>query len=145
MPPSSEIRGRSCCAVQQQPCARAGEAKKIENIRLRSVRDAAHRVGEFVQRNADQQVRVDVGRKGCTAVIRGGIVRAEQPEQLELCIPDRDTRLPLNRRSARQRVEGRVARRGVVDQVRPKRRIADILAVIRSGSGAAAGSAIVDV
>ena len=45
----------------------------------------------------------------------------------------------------RQRVEGRVARRGVVDQVGPDRRIALVQAVIGTGSRAAAGAAIVDL
>ena len=45
----------------------------------------------------------------------------------------------------RQRIESRIARRGVVDQVGPDRRIILEQAVIRTGGGAAAGSAVVDV
>src|SRR5450756_1916329 len=62
-----KIGGRGRDAVSDQSRARAGKPVKVENVGWRSVRrsirHAAHRVGQFVQRHANQQVGVDVGRK----------------------------------------------------------------------------------
>src|ERR1019366_9139016 len=88
--------------------------------------------------------RSDVGRKGGTAVVGAGVVSAKQPEKLQLCIPDCDTGLPLDRRPRWQGIESRIARRGVVDQVGLNSRIAFVQAIIRSSGGAAAGPAVVD-
>ena len=60
---------------------------------------ASHRMGQLMKRNPDQQVRIDVGGEGSAAVVGGGAVRTDQSEQLQLRIPDRDLRLPLDRRA----------------------------------------------
>src|SRR5258706_10263 len=48
-----KIRGGSGVATREQPRAGTRKAKQVENIGLRAVWDAAHRVGQFVKRNAD--------------------------------------------------------------------------------------------
>ena len=58
----------------EQPCAGAGETKQIENIGLHAEWNAAKRVGQFMKCNADQQVPIDVGREGGTAIVRAGVV-----------------------------------------------------------------------
>src|SRR5437764_3570019 len=72
-----KIGGRGGGAALEQPRARTGKAEEVENIRLRTVRDTAHRVGEFVQRNANQQVWIDVGGEERGAIVRGGVVGAD--------------------------------------------------------------------
>jgi hypothetical protein len=54
-------------------------------------------VGEFMKRNANQQVGIDVGRKSGAAVVGGGVIGTQQPLKLQLGIPDGNTGLPLDR------------------------------------------------
>src|SRR5258708_6652415 len=65
---NGEISGRSGAGAGEHPRAGAGKAEQVENIRRRTVGrtigDTAHRMSQFMQRNANQQVRIDVGRKG---------------------------------------------------------------------------------
>ena len=100
-----KIGRRGGTAALDQPRAGAGEAEKVKNVWLRTfgvrlardrtIGDAAHGVGQFVKRNAHQQARTDVGRKGSGTVVGGSVISSKQPEQFELRIPDRDIGLPL--------------------------------------------------
>src|SRR5437868_11144245 len=54
-----ERSGRSGGAALKQTRIGAGKAEQVENIRLRTVWNAAHRVGQLVQRDADEEVRID--------------------------------------------------------------------------------------
>ncbi|OIQ65649.1 hypothetical protein GALL_527890 [mine drainage metagenome] len=143
-----KIGGRGGAVSVDQLRAGARKAKQVENIGLRAigraVGDAAQRVGQFVKRDPDQKARTDVGGKGGAAVVGRGVGRTHQPEKFQLRIPDGDLRLPLNRRSRRQCIDGRIALGGAIDEVRPDRRIVYEIAIVGPGGRAAAGSAIVD-
>src|SRR5690348_487075 len=65
-----EIRSGGGNVIGKQPRTGAGEAVEIEDVWLRPVGDSAHGMGEFVQRDADQQVWINVGREGGASVIR---------------------------------------------------------------------------
>src|SRR2546421_12798177 len=69
-----KISGGRGVATREQPRAGARKAKQVKNIGLRTVWNTTHRVGQFVKRDADQQVRIDVGGKGGTAVVGSGVV-----------------------------------------------------------------------
>ncbi len=87
-----EIGGRRRIAAGKQARADAGEAKEVEHVRLRAIGHAAHRVRELMQGHADQKVRIDVGGKRRAAVVGRGVVGAEKAPQLQLRVPDRDSR-----------------------------------------------------
>jgi hypothetical protein len=74
-------------------------------------------VGQFMKRDADQQIGIDVRREVGAGVVGRRIVGTQTPPpEFQLCVPDRNVGLPLDRRSARQAVERRVAGAGVVHQ-----------------------------
>src|SRR5437660_12535485 len=98
---------------------------------------------QFVQGDADERVRGNVGRECCASIVGRGVVRSYQSEELELRIPHRDLILALDRRGVGQSVKRRVARRGVIDQVGTNGRIANKLTIVGLGSRASSGSGIV--
>src|SRR3981081_450612 len=73
-PVDREIGSRGGGPAQKQPCAGAREAKKVENVGLRTERDATERVGQLMQCNADQQVRIDVGSKGSATIVGASVI-----------------------------------------------------------------------
>src|ERR1700754_4960533 len=81
-PVQRKIGGWRRGAALKQPRAGAGKAEQVKNIGSRAVWNAAHCMGQFVQRNANQQVRVDVGRKGGAAVVGRGVVGRHQAPKL---------------------------------------------------------------
>jgi hypothetical protein len=54
-------------------------------------------MGQFMQGNTDQQIRIDIGRKGGAAIVRRGVVGAQDAPELQLGVPDGHLGLPLDR------------------------------------------------
>ena len=122
-----EVRGRSGNIIRKQPRTLAGETVEIKDVRLRTIRlaiwHATHRMRQLMQGYADQQVWIDVGGKAGVAVGTGG-GGTEEAEQLQLGVPDHDSRLSLDRRARGQGIERSIVRRRVGDQIAPHCRIA---------------------
>ena len=74
---------------RQQVLARTREAEEIEDVGLRSVGNAPKCMRQLVQRDADEQVRIDIGREGREAVIGGVVVGRDQPQRLRLRVGDK--------------------------------------------------------
>ena len=140
-----EVRRRRGCPALEQSYSGAREAIEVEDVGRRTVGHATHRVRQLVQGDADQQVRVDIGGEIRAGVVGCRVVCADHAPELQLRVPDRDVRLPLDRGAGRQAVEGRVADARVVDQHRAGPRVVLIEAIVGACGGAATGPAIVDV
>ena len=69
-----EISGRRGVAAQEQQVAAARKAKQVKDIGRRSVGNTAHRVGQLMKRDPEQQVRIDVSGKGGAAIIGRGVI-----------------------------------------------------------------------
>src|SRR5882724_2760982 len=63
-----EIGGQRGNVIGEQLCAGRGETIEVENVGLRSIRNATERMGEFMKRHTDQQAWLDVSRKGRVAI-----------------------------------------------------------------------------
>src|ERR1700730_12817082 len=89
-----KIRGRCGGVAVEQARASAREAKQVENIGCGVVEGwgAPQRVGQFMKRDAYQQVRIYVGRKVTATIVGGGVVSRYLTETGKLClrIPNND-------------------------------------------------------